>query len=109
MAGVVNTIVDPVVVWTWCTRIYVGDVCNGVLDYDTVQSGTWERVICTRFDIAASMLANLIFHDSFSSKSAGKFYHNTGSLFYMINTVCHFLPLFQRACFQAIRRLLCIR
>ena len=39
MAGVVNTIVDPVVVWTWCTCIYVGDVCNGVFDYDTVQSG----------------------------------------------------------------------
>jgi hypothetical protein len=61
VAGVVNTIVDPVV-WMWCTCISVGHVCNGVLDYDIVRSGTWERVICTGFDIAALTLANLTFH-----------------------------------------------
>jgi len=93
VAGVLITIVGPVVVWMWCTCISVGDVCNGVLDYDTVQSGTWERAICTRFDIAASTLANLTFRVFFSSKLAEKFCNNTGSLFYMLNTVCHFLPV----------------
>jgi hypothetical protein len=45
--GVVSTIVDLVVVWTWYTCFSVGGVYNGVPSCDTVQYNTWVPTIRT--------------------------------------------------------------